>query len=400
MRWAHEGRTWWGPSSSSSSPPRHRPRASQTAGRGGRGGRPGPGTAAYLQSQILLCLKHGTKLKLGRYLQTDRGCKNQFCLNWSWFKVWSFWVEGCGSRCVRLYLWWWWRCSWWLLQRWLEPPRLCPVEDRRGQEGPRHPRRPVASRPWERCNQQTNSRLNQRTARKQKHSLDQSELIYLSAIIAAAASRRMIEDRWDSLRPSSETPSEANPGRASSLEQWVRVERSSNCTSSSSSFVSFSISLGTRERRASAPAGRRGKPTIKPWTVLMNAYRRTSAAACDLLPWGHAPWPLKHQLSPQSLNSRFEFSCWCWESELTCRQQSEVAQHLVDVPRAGERGVIQQLTERREQGGGEDGLPAGGGDRTHTWTLNSFKAPELSERFKKWHKRIPTNILNLSKKLC
>lgn len=117
----------------------------------------------------------------------------------------------------------------------------------------------------------------------------------------------MIEDRWDSLRPSSETPSEANPGRASSLEQWVRVERSSNCTSSSSSFVSFSISLDTRERRASAPAGRHGKPTIKPWTVLMNAYRRTSAAACDLLPWGHAPWPLKHHLSPQSLNSRFEF---------------------------------------------------------------------------------------------
>ncbi len=87
--------------------------------------------------------------------------------------------------------------------------------------------------------------------------------------MAAAASLRMFGERWESLRPNSETPSEARAGRVSSLEQEVRVERSSTCTSSSSSSsssstssLSFSISLGTRVRRASAPAGRHAKNLI------------------------------------------------------------------------------------------------------------------------------------------
>lgn len=46
--------------------------------------------------------------------------------------------------------------------------------------------------------------------------------------------------------------------------------------------------------------------------------------------------------------------------ECTCGQQTEAVQHSVDVPPAGGRGVVQQLRERREEGGGEQGLSAGG----------------------------------------
>lgn len=63
------------------------------------------------------------------------------------------------------------------------------------------------------------------------------------------------------------------------------------------------------------------------------------------------------QTSPSDVNLRI--------SEFTCRQQSEALQHSVDVSPAGERGVVQQLREWRKQGGGEEGLPAGGDRETH-----------------------------------
>lgn len=69
-----------------------------------------------------------------------------------------------------------------------------------------------------------------------------------STIMAAAASLRTDVLLCISLCLSSETPSEARAGPGSSLEQEVRVERSSTWTTSSSSSWSFSISLGTSSR--------------------------------------------------------------------------------------------------------------------------------------------------------
>lgn len=85
----------------------------------------------------------------------------------------------------------------------------------------------------------------------------------LSAIRAAAASLRMLGEVCVSVWPRTRMPSEARAGRGSSLEQEVRVERSSSCSSSCfscrtfSNWHNFSISLWTRESRASAPAGDR-----------------------------------------------------------------------------------------------------------------------------------------------
>lgn len=69
-----------------------------------------------------------------------------------------------------------------------------------------------------------------------------------STIMAAAASLRTDVLLCISLCLSRETPSEARAGPGSSLEQEVRVERSSTWTTSSSSSWSFSISLGTSLR--------------------------------------------------------------------------------------------------------------------------------------------------------
>lgn len=146
----------------------------------------------------------------------------------------------------------------------------------------------------------------------------------LSAIMAAAASLRTLGEGWDSLRPSSKMPSAARAGTGSSLEQEQRVERSSTCTSSSSSFSSwsFTISLGTRLRRARAPAGRGGN--------CENSENRENGGS--LIKCGRA----------------------------TRGQQTEVVQHAVDVSPAGGGGVVQQFGEWREEGGGEQGLSAGG----------------------------------------
>lgn len=75
--------------------------------------------------------------------------------------------------------------------------------------------------------------------------------------MAAAASRRTSWEEWRSFCLTKETASRARAGRASRVEQKLRVERRRTCTSSSSSSSSFVNSLGTSARRALAPAGHR-----------------------------------------------------------------------------------------------------------------------------------------------
>lgn len=164
-----------------------------------------------------------------------------------------------------LYLWWWSPCTSPRLLHWPGPPRPCPEGGSARQEVP-PPRKPSTFRPHKRCTGPKTQEIwgvrvkegNRRTDRR----------THLSAIMAAAASRRTFGEECVSLRRSSGMPSQARAGTGSNREQQLSVERRSTCTSTSSSFSSciFSMSLGTRLRSAREPAGSRLRWLSTRWT--------------------------------------------------------------------------------------------------------------------------------------